>query len=164
MEEEKTICEITPSQIVNLGTYTISLVAIAVIVTVAILTDTMLLLVLLVLPIGYAFYKWLNTQSTKLKVTDQRLIVQEGIFSKHTHELELYRVRDFLVLEPFFYRLFGCGTIVLHTTDETSEILKLSTYKKPHWLKDQLRHHAEICRQKKRWGTDNILLHDHLND
>ena len=161
MEEEKTICEVSPSQLLNFKAFSFSFLAIAVIVAAAILADMYLLLLLLVIPVAYIFWKWLEIKSIKLKITDQRIILREGVFNKRTNETELYRVRDSTIEEPFFYRMFGCGNITIFTTDEADTILKLHAYKKPHWVKDQVRNYAEICRQKKRWGADNILLHDH---
>ena len=163
MEEENTICEISPSQLLNLKAFTLSLIGIAAIVTAAILANMNILLVLLVIPVGYALWKWLEIKNTRLKITDQRIILREGILNKRTNETELYRVRDSTIEEPFFYRMFGCGNIMIFTTDEAENVLKLTAYKKPHWLKDQVRNYAEICRQKKRWGVDNILLHDNQN-
>lgn len=163
MESEQTICEVSPSQILNLKPFFFSTLAMAAIVTAAILTGTDLLLIALVLPLGYAVWKYLEIKYTRLKITTERIIIREGVLSKKTNETELYRVRDSSIEEPFFYRIFGCGNIMIYTTDEAEATLKLPAYKKPHWLKDQVRNYSEICRQKKRWGTDNILLHDQLN-
>jgi len=162
MEEEKTICEISPSQVLNFKAFVFSFLAIAAIVTAAIFAKTDWLYALLIIPIVYAFWKYLEIKSTKLKITDQRLILREGILNKTTNETELYRVRDSSIEEPFFYRLFGCGNINIYTTDDADATLFLKAYNKPHWVKDQVRNYSEICRQKKRWGTDNILLHDQL--
>ena len=159
--EEKVICEISPSQILNLRPFIFSLAGVAAVVTAAVLADQPLLYVLLVIPIGYGIWKWLEINSMKLKITDQRIIFRHGVLNKQTNETELYRVRDSSIEEPFFYRMFGCGNIIIYTTDEAEATLKLTAYKKPHWVKDQVRNYSEICRQKKRWGTDNILLHDH---
>jgi len=159
--EEKVICEVSPSQILNLKSFIYSFLAIGVIVTAAILADQNLILIALVLPIGYALWKYLQIASIKLKVTEERIILREGVLNKTTNETELYRVRDSAIKEPFFYRIFGCGNIDIYTTDEADATLHLKAYKKPHWVKDQVRNYSEICRQKKRWGTDNILLHDH---
>lgn len=164
MEEEKLIYEVTPSQILNLRAFILSFLAAVVIITTALLTGINALLFLLVLPIGYTLWKWLEINSITLKLTDQRLILRRGVFNKTTRETELYRVRDSSVTEPFFYRMFGCGNITIYTTtDESDTTLQLMAYKKPHWLKDQVRNYSESCRQKKRWGNDNILLHDHLD-
>lgn len=164
MDEEKLICEVTPSQILNLRAFIFSFLAAVIIITAALLADMNALLFLLVLPVGYTLWKWLEINSTQLKLTDQRLILRRGVLNKTTNETELYRVRDSSIEEPFFYRMFGCGNIIIYTTtDESDATLQLIAYKKPHWLKDQVRNYSEICRQKKRWGNDNILLHDHLD-
>jgi membrane protein YdbS with pleckstrin-like domain len=161
--EETTICEVSPSQILNLKAFFFSILSMAIIVTAAILTGENLVYIALVLPVGYAFWKYLEIKSIKLKITDQRLILREGVLNKTTNETELYRVRDSSIDEPFFYRMFGCGNINIFTTDDADAVLHLKAYNKPHWVKDQVRNYSEICRQKKRWGTDNILLHDQLN-
>ena len=158
---EKVICEITPSQILNLKPFIFSLIGVAAVVAAAVLTDTSLLYFLAIIPVGYGIWKWLEINAMKLKITDQRIILRQGVLSKTTNETELYRVRDSTIEEPFFYRMFGCGNIVIYTTDEAEGKIKLTAYKKPHWVKDQVRNYSEICRQKKRWGTDNVLLHDH---
>jgi hypothetical protein len=37
-------------------------------------------------------------------------------------------------------------------------------YKKPHWLKDQIRNYSETCRQKKRYGMDSIMIHEQMQN
>ena len=164
MEEEKVICELSPSQLLNLRPFLFSIIAIDVIIALAILTDTPMVYWLMVIPLGYALWKWLEIRSVKLKITDQRIIMRSGVLNKITNETELYRVRDSSIEEPFFYRMFGCGNISIYTTDEAEATLKLTAYKKPHWLKDQVRNYSEICRQRKRWGNDNVMIHEHNTD
>jgi uncharacterized membrane protein YdbT with pleckstrin-like domain len=164
MEEEKVICEHSPSQLLNLRPFLFSMIAIAVIIALAILADTPMVYWLMVIPLGYALWKWLEIRSVKLKITDQRIIMRSGVLNKITNETELYRVRDSSIEEPFFYRMFGCGNISIYTTDEAEATLKLTAYKKPHWLKDQVRNYSEICRQRKRWGNDNVMIHEHNTD
>jgi len=159
--EEKTICAVSPSQFLNLKAFVYSFLATAVIVAAAIVARNNLILIALVLPVAYSLWKYLQIASIRLKITDERIILREGVLNKTTNETELYRVRDSSIEEPFFYRIFGCGNIVIYTTDDADATLHLKAYRNPHWLKDQVRNYAEICRQKKRWGTDNILLHDH---
>ncbi|MDB5208796.1 MAG: hypothetical protein JWR72_3871 [Flavisolibacter sp.] len=160
MEPEKTIHQCSPSQIVNLSPFVFAGLAIAGIIVLSIVTDTPLVLAAIVLPLFYIWWKWLLVKSTKLTITDQRLIVTQGVFHKSTNETELYRVRDTSIEEPFFYRMFGVGNIIIYTTDEAEGQLHFNAYSKPHWIKDQIRNNAEICRQKKRWGSDNVLIHD----
>src|SRR6476620_1483087 len=105
MEPEVTIHQCTPSQIVNLKSFVFAGLFAAAVIVLAIVTDTPVLFALLLLPAIYAFWKWLEVRSTKLTLTDQRLIVSNGIFTKRTNETELYRVRDTSIEEPFFYRM-----------------------------------------------------------
>ena len=160
MEPEVTVHQCTPSQISNLKNFVFAFLGVAAIIVLYILTDTPLLLALLVLPLGFAFWKWLTVKTTRFTLTDQRLIVSNGIFTKKTNETELYRVRDTSIEEPFFYRMFGVGNVIIYSTDEAEGKLHFNAYSKPHWIKDQIRNNAETCRQKKRWGTDNVLIHD----
>jgi len=162
MESEKTVYQASPSQILNLSAYTVCLLLSVAIAAAAILLENYVILLLLLLPAGYMLLKWLTIRSTRLTLTDQRIIVSEGIFNKVTHETELYRVRDTTVIEPFFYRLFGLGTIIVYTTDEATATHIFTAYEHPHWIKDQIRNFSEICRQRMRWGNDNVLLHDRL--
>jgi len=161
METEKTIHRTSPSQITNLLAFFVSVLVIAGIITASIMLSNNLILTLLVIPVLYILWKWLLVETTKFTLTDQRIIISKGVINKTTNETELYRVRDTSVHEPFFYRIFGLGNITVYTTDEAITTHTFNAYKKPHWVKDQIRNHCEVCRQKKRWGTDNILLHDH---
>src|SRR5207253_3872900 len=80
--DEKTICEVSPSQLLNLKAFVYSILAIAVIVTASILANNSLILIALILPIAYAFWKYLQIASIKLKITDERIIIREGVLNK----------------------------------------------------------------------------------
>ena len=161
MEDEKPIYQTCPSQIRNLGAYLLAVVMAAVVITAALLADNNIILLGLIIPVIYAFWKWMAIKTTRLNLTDQRIIVSEGILNKTTNETELYRVRDTTIEEPFFFRIFGLGNVIVFTTDEASPTHKFIAYKKPHWIKDQIRNYSEVCRKRNRWGNDNVLLHDH---
>lgn len=160
--EEKTICELSPSQLLNLKAYIFCIITIVVIVAAAIFTKINFVLTLLSVPVLYALWKYITLKSIKLKLTDQRIIVSEGVLNKTTNETELYRIRDSSIEEPLFYRMFGCGNIIIYTTDEADATLHFKAYKKPHWLKDQVRNYSEVCRQSKRYGIDSIMIHEQL--
>jgi uncharacterized membrane protein YdbT with pleckstrin-like domain len=161
MDAEKTIHQTCPSQIVNLKHFLLSGLLAAGIIVLSFVLGNPVLLVLLVVPVVYAWWKWLLVRSMKLTLTDQRLIVSQGVFHKVTNETELYRVRDTTIEEPFFYRMFGVGNIVVYSTDEAEGKLLFHAFQKPHWIKDQIRNYAEICRKNRRWGNDSVLIHEH---
>lgn len=163
MVAEKIVYQACPSQIRNFLPFLGALAMIAAIFAGAILFGNNILLVLLLLPAAYAGWKWLEIKTTTLTITDQRIITSHGVVNKTTNETELYRVRDTRVEEPWNFRLFGLGSIIVYTTDDDRPTHSFTGYARPHWLKDQIRNNAEICRQKKRWGADSILLHEGMN-
>ncbi len=67
-----------------------------------------------------ALWKFLDTKLNKIKITDQRIIEQRGILSITTNQLELYRVKDITLEQPFMLRIFGLSNIVLLTSDSTN--------------------------------------------
>jgi len=107
-------------------------------------------LCLLLLPIPWALWKWLETRSTRYTLTDQRLKFTRGIFTKTTEDLELYRVRDTRFQQSLFERMFGLGEIVLFTTDATSQQLSLPFIRDAEVVREKLRGLVEARRDAKR--------------
>ncbi len=161
MEAEKTIYKTCPSQLLNLWPFTFCVLLFAGIIVASVQLVNNYLLLALIVPVVYAVWRWLAVKSMQLTLTNERIIISKGVLNKTTNETELYRVRDTTIEEPLFLRLFGLGSIVVFTTDDASPTHRFMAYRKPHWVKDQIRNYAEECRQKKRWGNDNVLLHDH---
>ena len=108
------------------------------------------LLCLLLIPIPFALWKWLETRSTVYTLTDQRLKFTRGVFSKTTEDLELYRVRDTKFEQGFFERLVGLGTLQLFTTDETSPTVRLPYISDAESVREKLRGLVEARRDAKR--------------
>jgi uncharacterized membrane protein YdbT with pleckstrin-like domain len=104
----------------------------------------------LVLPLLYMGYKWLLLRSRRYEVTTQRIFFRTGILTRHTDELELYRIKDMSVVEPFFLRLFKKGNIILTTSDKTTPLAVLEAIPYPRTLNDVIRAHVEARRDAKR--------------
>lgn len=118
----------------------------------------------LVVPLVIAIIQWVKTRCIRYELTTQRIFSSRGVFSKDTEVLELYRVRDLDILQPFFLRLFGLGDIVLQTSDKTSPTFVFRAVPDPRALSDQIRSHVEACRVAK--GTRELDLaeqHDALD-
>jgi uncharacterized membrane protein YdbT with pleckstrin-like domain len=131
--EEKTVWKGNSSQVINLGTYVICF-----------------LLVWLVVPLFIAIWKWIENKYRVYEVTTERVRITTGIFSKRTDELELYRVKDTTLVEPFLYRLAKAGNIVIATIDATTPGLTLEAIKGAANLREELRKNIEACRDRKR--------------
>ena len=50
---------------------------------------------------------------TRYTLTDNRLLVNSGLFSLREDEVKLYRVRDVVMTQSLGERLFGVGTVTV---------------------------------------------------
>ena len=103
----------------------------------------------LCVPIVFALAAWLKVYNTTYKITSQRLVMSTGVFSKHTEELDLYRVKDITLDQPFLLRMFSLGNIVLRTSDKSTPIVRLKAVPKAENLREVIRQHVEELREKK---------------
>ncbi len=105
---------------------------------------------LLVIPIPWALWRWIELRNEHISVTSERIQITKGIFNKRTDELELYRVRDSSFVQPFLLRLFDKGDLTLTTSDASSPSLILRAVPADPTLRDALRRAIEACRDLKR--------------
>ena len=97
---------------------------------------------------------YLRTRFTVYEVTDQRIKLKTGILNQEIEECELYRVRDYKIVKPFFQRIFGLGKIELVTSDRSNSSINLNGIKNPENLYDLIRDNVEKIRRKT--GTREI--------
>ncbi|TYB74477.1 PH domain-containing protein [Bizionia gelidisalsuginis] len=131
--EEKEIWKGSPSQWTNFGTYVICL-----------------LFSWLIIPIFIAIWRFLVVKTWEIEITEQRLIVEKGVLSKSTEELELYRVKDIRLDQPFFLRLVGLSNITLVTSDRSHSVVRIPAISEGKNLREKLRIAVEERRDKKR--------------
>ena len=93
---------------------------------------------------------YFKTRFTVYEVTDQRIKLKTGILSQEIDECELYRVRDYRVVKPFFQRIFGLGKIELSTSDRSNSSINLNGIKDPENLYNLIRDNVEKIRKKNR--------------
>jgi len=105
---------------------------------------------LLLLPIPWALWKWLETKNTVYTLTDQRLKFTRGVLSKTTEDLELYRVRDTKFEQNLWERMLGLGEIQLFTTDETTTLVSLPYIRDAEGVREKIRALVEARRDAKR--------------
>ena len=91
---------------------------------------------------------YFKTRFTVYEVTDQRIKLKTGILSQEIDECELYRVRDYRVVKPFFQRIFGLGRIELVTSDRSNSNINLDGIKDPENLYNLIRDNVEKIRRK----------------
>jgi uncharacterized membrane protein YdbT with pleckstrin-like domain len=104
----------------------------------------------LLVPIPWAFWRWLETRNTTYTLTDQRLKTTRGVFTRSTEDLELYRVRDSRFEQDLAERMLGLGQVVLFTTDETSPEIRMTFIKDAEAVREKIRTLVEARRDAKR--------------
>ena len=104
----------------------------------------------LIVPIFIALSRYLQTKNKIYELTTERLKITEGIFSKVTDTLELYRVKDLETRQPFLYRMFGVENVQMNTSDTSSPFIFIEAIPCTVGLADKIRNQVEIIRQQKR--------------
>ena len=105
---------------------------------------------LLPVAVGVAAWKWLELKCRVYEVTTERVRVSRGVFTRRTDEVELYRVKDFTLIEPFFFRLFSLGSIIITTNDASTPRVNIHAVKRAEELREELRKSVELCRGRQR--------------
>jgi uncharacterized membrane protein YdbT with pleckstrin-like domain len=103
----------------------------------------------LVIPIFIALWRWIETRCFTYRITSERVVIKQGVFSKRTDELELYRVKDATLLEPFWLRLVSLGNIVLTSSDRTTPTIEIKAVPNASKLREDLRRAVEEMRVRK---------------
>ena len=130
---EETIWRGTASQLKNLGCFILCF-----------------LFCWLIVPIFIGLRRFLETKNQIFELTNERLKTTQGIFSKVTESLELYRVKDIEVLQPFIYRIVGLENIKVNTSDLSSPVILMDGISQKVGLADKLRNQVEIIRAQKK--------------
>jgi uncharacterized membrane protein YdbT with pleckstrin-like domain len=103
----------------------------------------------LIVPIFIALARYLQTKNKVYELTTERLKTTEGVFSKVTDTLELYRVKDLEKRQPFFYRLVGVENVALNTSDASSPFILIEAIPSSVGLADKMRNQVEAVRTQK---------------
>ena len=59
----------------------------------------------------------------------QRVVIEQGVFSKRMEQVDLYRVVDYVVERPFGQRIMGTGNIILEAMDKTTPEIRIVAIK-----------------------------------
>lgn len=148
MNEENHLWKASPSQWLNIGPFIGALVlAIGIAVGGFFFPPV---LIALIVPLAYAIWKFLVVKCYVFELSCQRLRVTSGVINQHIDEIELYRVKDTLMLRPWWMRLTGLASISLETSDRTLPQLVIPAMRDGITKREVLRKQVELQRDKKR--------------
>ncbi len=57
----------------------------------------------------------------RVTITDQRIVLQQGFWTRTRDDVEIFRIRDVVVKQSLGQRLFGIGDVVIKSTEGRSE-------------------------------------------
>lgn len=158
--EETLVWTGSPSQWLNAGWYLACLIGVVVLVVVAALTGQPIVTAFAIVPLIIALSKYLIVRSTRIDVTSERITTTAGIFSRRKWDMELYRVKDTMLHEPFLLRLVNRANIRIISSDRSSPSITLSALPRAEWLRQQIRMNVERLRLKR--GVRELDM-DHID-
>ena len=94
---------------------------------------------------------------TKYSLTEDRLFRETGLLSLKEEEVLLYRVRDLELRRSLGQRIFGVGTVCVHSSDKTTPHLDLLNIKNPREVKELLHRQVEEMKLSRRMRTTELL-------
>ncbi len=114
----------------------------------------------LLLPLLMWVIRWWITKCTSYELTSQRLKIASGILNRKLDELELFRVKDYAMDQPFFLRLVGLGNLTLITSDATSPQVAIRAIPNVEEVREKLRTAVQNERDRKRVREMDLDSHD----
>ena len=75
----------------------------------------------LVLVLWLGLWPFLVWRTTHYLFTNERVLLQEGVFSRNRRDLPLTRINDHAMHQRFLERLLGCGTLTIESAGERGQ-------------------------------------------
>lgn len=97
---------------------------------------------------------------TKYKLTEEKVIIQTGLFNIKQEEIRLYRIMDVTLNRKFGQRIFGLGTIHCCSADKSTPEFEIKNIKKSEAVKELLSDKVEQERQRKRVSSREYMQAD----
>jgi uncharacterized membrane protein YdbT with pleckstrin-like domain len=87
-------------------------------------------------------WRILVLKSHRYRVSNQRLTIETGLFSKHLEELDMRNVEDILFRQSFLERLLGIGQIAVISADKSAARVQLHGVANPREVRELIRDSA----------------------
>ena len=103
---------------------------------------------------------------TRYSLSQDRLFCETGFLNLRADEVLLYRVQDLELTMTLGQRIFGVGTVCVHSSDKSIPHLDLKNVKRPREVKELIHQSVEEAKNRRRMratellGKDGLSLHD----
>ncbi len=85
---------------------------------------------------------WIRLRATSYTVTNQRVLIEQGVFTKTVDEIDLRYVDDSQFQQTLVDRILGIGNVTLISSDKTSPRYMLRSVKDPRGVRELVRAQA----------------------
>ena len=100
---------------------------------------------------------------TRYALSEDRLFCEKGFLNLKSDEVLLYRVQDLELTMTLGQRLFGVGTVCVHSTDKSIPHLDLKNVKNPREVKELIHQNVEEAKDRRRMRATELLDGDGLD-
>ena len=97
---------------------------------------------------------------TRYALSEDRLFIKTGLFNLEEEEVLLYRVRDLSVKRSLGQRVFGVGSVLVHSSDKSTPHLLLKNIKDAENVKEQLHQQVEKMKIERRVRLGELMQDD----
>ncbi|MCQ6958774.1 PH domain-containing protein [Mucilaginibacter aquariorum] len=73
---------------------------------------------------GVAWYRLLYIRSFKYLISMEYILITKGIFFKRIDQVEMFRVKDFIITQPFMLQVCRLMYLTLKSTDEENKVIR----------------------------------------
>ena len=94
---------------------------------------------------------------TRYFLSEDRLFCETGLLNLKASEVLLYRVQDLELTMSLGQRIFGVGTVCVHSSDKSSPHLDLKNVKNPRKVKELIHQNVEAAKDKRRMRTTELM-------
>ena len=94
---------------------------------------------------------------TRYSLSEDRLFCETGLLNLKADEVLLYRVRDLELTMTLGQRIFGVGTVCVHSSDRSIPHLDLKNIKNPREVKELIHRNVEAAKDKRRMRTTELM-------
>ena len=94
---------------------------------------------------------------TKYSMSEDRLFVKRGLLNLNQEEILLYRVRDISLKRSLGQRIFGVGSVIVFSSDQTTPSLELRNIKNSEDVKEMLHEQVEEMKLQRRVRIGELM-------
>ena len=91
---------------------------------------------------------WIKLRSTMYRVTNQRVLIEQGVFSKTVDEIDLRYVDDSTFTQSLMDRILGIGNVTLRSSDPNMPTYSMRSIKDPRGVRELIRAEAYQVSQR----------------